>query len=95
MRLSSDRLSPDWHPISLYATVTLDGVAQSECLFADEDSGEIQRFAVEGGKYVIDAGFLRTESVRGEVKIEVAEQHRHLLEKFPFGPARDWLPEAP
>lgn len=100
MRISADSKSTDWHPVSIYAKVLVDGVEQRACLFADEESGKVQRFALDhAGKIIDNGGAPLTEFVYGSVRIEIPDEHKHLLTEFPFGPMNthkvtvgDWEP---
>jgi hypothetical protein len=88
MRISADSKSVDWHPIAIHAKAFLDGVEQIGCIMADDGRGQIIRFARDdNGKILVDqSGDAMTVCIHGAVRIEVPDEHKHLLVEFPFGP---------
>jgi hypothetical protein len=89
MRLSADRKSVDWHPVANSVKVFLDGVEQTHCITADEERGNIIQYARdEDGKILMaeNGEDALTVCIHGAVRIEVPDEHKHLLAKFPFGP---------
>lgn len=92
MKLSADRKSAHWHPVALHAKVFLDGAELTMCLEADEDAGSVVHCVLDrAGRLVQDPMTHEpmTEILRGQVRIEVPEDRRHLLADFPFGPCEE------
>lgn len=76
MRISidkADRGYEAWVLAGCYCTkwdITLNGVAENDCIMADDELGEVKRFALdENGKHIIDGDDVRTETVFGKVTI--------------------------
>ncbi|HEX5126504.1 MAG TPA: hypothetical protein VFW00_07165 [Rhodocyclaceae bacterium] len=89
MRISADSKSADWHPISCHVKVFLDGVEQRGVTMADEECGQVVKYAQDSaGKFVFNRELdsLMSECLHGTVKIEVPDDKNHLLTEFPFGP---------
>lgn len=71
MRLHCDYSHPNWSPLSNFARVLLDGVEQQYVIYADEDHGSIQRYAVdENDQIKKERDLLVIETVFGKVEIE-------------------------
>jgi hypothetical protein len=74
MRLHCDYSHPAWSPLANFARVFLDGVEQQLVIYADEEHGSIQRYAVDENNRVRKEGeLLVIETVMGRVEIKMDE----------------------
>lgn len=70
MRIAADPKSPYWAPISVHATVFVDGVAQKYCTLADDEQGFVERYALDGMGNLFYCGENAVmDNVRGQVDI--------------------------
>jgi len=79
------RIEAGKHPAALHATIYLNGEKVTRlCKWADAEAGEVGLYKVDGlgNPVVVDEAFV-LEVLRGEVRIELPDEHKHLL---------DWKP---
>lgn len=70
MRISVDPQSPNWSPLSMHATVFVDGIKQTHCTLADDEQGYVERYSLGAlGSPYFCGGMAVQESVRGQVDI--------------------------
>jgi len=75
------RIEAGKHPAARYATIYLNGEKVTRlCKWADAETGEVALYKTDalGNPIVVDDAFV-LETLRGEVRIELPDEHKHLL----------------
>lgn len=74
MRISGNPEHPDYNPVAIHAKVYLDGAPLNHCVTADEDAGTAECYMLhENGNIVTVCGELQYETLRGIVRVDLAD----------------------